>query len=223
MQDCWQASVPYGSTEAYSEGGNMKRPRGIWLFSAAILTTLLTLAPTTFQFRFGTMTRPLSGSRYETMRALSHYLDAQASHAFRIAQRTTHPSSYSGRRVVQSMARFSNRADDFHERMDRYLDNRWDLPPEVISLDRSARDVSYDLRRSNSFPRVYDDWNDVLNTLDLMKRVLAGEHVIVPRAHAGYRGNGPYEYENDRYNQNDQYNDTDQNQPYDYDHDHDHQ
>src|SRR4030095_314367 len=119
----------------------MKRPRGIWLLSGAILTMLLTLAATTFQFRFGTMSRPLSGSRYETMRALSHYLDEQASHALRVARRTTYPGSYSGHRVVRSMKKFSGRADDFHERMDRYLDNRWDLPPEVISLDRSARDV----------------------------------------------------------------------------------
>ena len=88
------------------------------------------------------------------------------------------------------MQRFSYRADDFHERMDRYLDSRWDLPPEVMRLDRNARRVSYDLHRSHTFPRVYDDWNDVLNTLDLMKRVLAGYRVNVPRAHTGSRGGG---------------------------------
>ncbi|HEV8374744.1 MAG TPA: hypothetical protein VGR38_00765 [Candidatus Polarisedimenticolia bacterium] len=208
----------------------IKRPKRLWVLMGAILSCLLALAPVgklaaqTFQFRFGTMTRPLSGNRYETMRALSHYLDGQASHAVRIAQRTAHHGDYREARLIHSMQSFSYRADDFHERMDRYLDSRWDLPPEVVRLDRNARRVSANLRNSHALYPVYDDWRDVLNTLDLMKRVLAGYRVQVPRAHTGYgRGNESYPYDDDRYNQNDRYNDQqgddryDQNDRYDHD------
>ena len=134
------------------------------------------------QFRIGTGNRPLAGRSFETMRALSHYLDQLADHAATEAQSATHHGDAGEASAVDAITSFASRTSDFHERMDDYLDNPWDLPAEVQDLDRQARVVNNRLRRAHLAEHVSSDWYQVLDTLDRMKRVLYGQDVDVPIA-----------------------------------------
>ena len=133
-----------------------------------------------FQFRFGTRSRPLAGRSYETMRALAHYLDQLADHAAIEAQDQAHHGTAAEASAIDAIGSFAMRAADFHERMDDYLDSPWDLPNEVQGLDRQARSVNSRLQRGHFTQHVTNDWYNVLDTLDRMKRVLYGFDVDVP-------------------------------------------
>ena len=136
-----------------------------------------------FRFQIGGRNRPLAGRSFETMRALSHYLDQLAEHAAFEAQENAHHGTSGEASAIDAMTNFAGRASDFHERMDSYLDSPWDLPNEVQDLDRQARNVNSRLRRGHFYEHVNSDWYQVLDTLERMKRVLYGQDVDVPIAH----------------------------------------
>ena len=133
-----------------------------------------------FQFRFGTTSRPLTGRSFETMRALAHYLDQLAEHAAAEAEDSAHHFDRDEASAIDAIVNFSSRAEDFHERMDLYLDKPWDLPSEIQDLDRQARSVNGRLRRGHFTEHVTGDWYQVLDTLERMKRVLYGQDIDVP-------------------------------------------
>ncbi|MEO6323580.1 MAG: hypothetical protein ABIQ65_03055 [Thermoanaerobaculia bacterium] len=165
----------------------MKIFRNAALASLVGAATLLLSAPASaqvsFQFRLGTRDKPLQGRQFETMRALSHYLDVSAQDAIETAGNTVRKTSRSNRQFLRSLDDFARRADSFHERMDQYETRPWDLPREVVALDQSARRVNDTIRRARIYSGVAERWGQVVDTLDRMKRVLAGEDVRVPAAH----------------------------------------
>jgi hypothetical protein len=151
--------------------------------------------------RFGSPERRLDGERYHTMRALAHYLDEAARTA---AQGVSeNPRSGYGRegQFVGSINDFARRADDFHARMDRYQSDPWDVPRQVADLQRRAQQVNRQIRRARAFRETWQDWTEVLNTLNLMGRSLQGYDVQVPDAHrTAYRRYGEYDRDS-RYDQ----------------------
>jgi hypothetical protein len=134
-------------------------------------------------FRWGTRDRPLSGRRYETMRSLAHYLGERAQHAAEQAEASAHHGARSERRLLAGIGHFARQAGDFHERMDNYLNDPWDLPSEVGHLNEDARRVSNQVRRAHVFEHTWEDWDAVLATLQQMNRLMAGYDVRVPAAH----------------------------------------
>ena len=133
-----------------------------------------------FEFRIGTGDRPLVGRSFETMRALSHYLDQLAQHAAVEAQENAHHGSSDEAAAIDSIASFGEHVADFHERIDEYLVTPWDLGRDVQDLDRQARSVNNRLGRARLNQHVINDWYQVLDTLARMKRVLNGQDVDVP-------------------------------------------
>ncbi len=127
------------------------------------------------------------------MRALAHYLDEAAQDASSTAFGNVRGHSRSTRQFLASLNNFSQRASAFHERMDTYSTNPWDVPDEVASLDLSARRVNDTIRRTYVFADVADSWNNVVDALNQMKQVLAGYDVRVPPAH-GRRGDYERDY-----------------------------
>jgi hypothetical protein len=134
------------------------------------------------RIRFGTRERPLEGRRYETMRALAHYLDERAAYAAEQAS-DERRGDRRDRRFGDSVVRFSKQSRSFHERMDRYVDSPWDVPNEVGRLLEEARDVKGRIKDARISGETVEAWNDVLDVLDRMERVLAGEDVEVPSPH----------------------------------------
>lgn len=160
--------------------------RALFLAGGLVLVSGMAAPPAgaqvRIQFRFGTPDRPLEGRRFQTMRALSHYLDEEAWEASNQANEMVAYSPRT-RNLVASIDDFAQRAADFHDRIDRYQTRPWDLPSEITQLDDAARRVNRDMRRSRGWAPVYDQWNNVLVALDRMKQVLAGNEVVVPQPH----------------------------------------
>lgn len=127
--------------------------------------------------------RVLEGGRYRTMRALAHYLDERTQHALDQAAESAHHGDRSEQRFLGSIQHFSRQASQFHEQMDRYAESPWDVGDDIEHLTRDARRVSDRIRAAHVFEHTWDDWDAVLDVLDRMERVQAGEHVQVPNAH----------------------------------------
>jgi hypothetical protein len=134
---------------------------------------------------YGTRNRPFEGRRYETMRALAHYLDETAQSALQTAVRDARRGA-SERRLLPQFRDFARRADQFHTLMDNYEARRQDVPPRVTDLIMRARRVNGQLGTTYLAESTREDWTNVIQVLDDMKRLMAGEDVQVPPAHADF-------------------------------------
>jgi len=131
---------------------------------------------------YGTRERPLEGRRYETMRALSHYLDESTQAALDTFTEAAKRRS-SERKLLPQVQDFARRADDFHGMMDNYEATRRDVPPQVNDLITRARRINGRLNSTYIARSTREGWIDVVEVLDRMKRLMAGENVEVPMAH----------------------------------------
>jgi hypothetical protein len=131
---------------------------------------------------YGTRQRPLEGRRYETMRALAHYLDESSKSA--LDTFTEAAKNRSGeRKMLPQVQDFARRAESFHALMDNYEANRRDVPPQVNDLLSRARRINSRLNSTYIARSTREGWTDVIDVMDKMKRVVAGEEVDVPMAH----------------------------------------
>jgi hypothetical protein len=131
---------------------------------------------------YGTRNSPLEGRRYESMRALAHYLDETAQSALQTAVEDARRGA-SERRVLPLVRDFARRADEFHNLMDNYEATRQDVPTRVIDLITRARRVNDRFGTAYVAGSTREDWANVIDVLDRMKRLMAGEDVQVPMAH----------------------------------------
>ena len=155
--------------------------------AAASVVTLATGADTaSAQTVWGTYEQPLEGRRFETMRALAHYLDEAAQDVLAGTVQARRRGTPADRRYITAVRDFARQAESFHTRMDDYSASGFDVPDEVDYLTARARRVNQLVRRGSAYQGTYDDWNTVTDTLGRMRRVLNGEDVEVPAAHDEY-------------------------------------
>jgi hypothetical protein len=168
------------------------------LATAMLIPAAIPASAQTLQFRFGTSSRPLSGQRYETMRRLAHYLDRVAEHAAREADDRSSGGGYYddhgayGERRGGSSSRalydFATQAEAFHQRIDDYVSSPYDLPNEVLALERAAKRVERRIGRGGIDRHVASDWREVRDVLERMKQVLYGRNVGLPSGWNRYSG-----------------------------------
>ncbi len=126
----------------------------------------------------------LPSDRYETMRSLAHFLDEGAQFTLEEATDALSASrNSSDRAFLDSLRRFAARTAAFHDRLDNYEANPWDLNADVRVLLSEARRVNSRLRRINAVSDLYDDWAEVVDDVNRMQRLMAGQNVQVPTAH----------------------------------------
>jgi hypothetical protein len=159
-----------------------------WLSAAGLGALLLTgpAAPPAsagITIRFGRGDNRLEGQRFRTMRALAHRLDEAAQKAASVAGDTAQERN--GRmqqRFLWAINDFARQARSFHERLDQYGNQPWDVADEVEALSQRARQVNSQIRGAHAFPETYDDWAEAVNALNLMTRSLGGQDVAIPPA-----------------------------------------
>lgn len=134
----------------------------------------------------GTYEQPLEGRRFETMRALSHYLDEAAQDALAGIVQARRRGTAADRRSITAVRDFARRAENFHTRMDDYEYSNFDIPDEVDYLTIRARRVNQLVRQVSAYQGTYDDWTNVVEVLSRMRKLLNGEDVEVPPAHDEY-------------------------------------
>ena len=164
----------------------MNRSR-LLMGSAALLSLFVCPALTQaaqISIRTGHRTNQLDGDRFETMRSLAHYLDQGVQYTLEEATNAL-ANSRNGRdrAFVNALGNFARRTDSFHERMDTYRANPWDVDSEVRDLLSEARRTNGRMRRISAVRDLYDDWASVVDDVNRMQRLLAGEDVQVPPAH----------------------------------------
>jgi hypothetical protein len=153
---------------------------------ASVLLMGLSVASASPQVVYGTYEQPLEGRRSETMRALAHYLDETAQDALAGVVQARRRGTAADRRYITSVRDFARQAERFHQRMDDYEVQSFDIPDEVDYLTARARRVNQQLRQARAFESTYGDWNSVIDVLNRMRRLLNGEEVEVPPAHDEY-------------------------------------
>jgi hypothetical protein len=127
----------------------------------------------------------LEGDRFETMRSLAHFLDEGVQYTFNEATNALSGSRNGrDRAFLSSLGSLADRTASFHDRLDNYQANPWDVDSEVRSLLTEARRVNSRLRRINAVSSLNEDWAAVVDDVNRMQRLLAGEDVQVPPAHA---------------------------------------
>lgn len=127
----------------------------------------------------------LEGDRFETMRSLAHFLDEGTQ--FTLEEATdalANSRNRNDRALVSALQRLADRTSAFHDRLDSYEANPWDVDTDVRSLLTEARRVNSRMRRINAVSNLYDDCAAVVADVNRMQRLLAGEDVQVPSAHA---------------------------------------
>ena len=157
---------------------------------ASALLVGLSIANVSAQTVWGTYEQPLEGRRFETMRALAHYLDEAAQDALAGTVQARRRGTPADRRYITAVRDFARQAESFHTRMDDYSASQFDVTDDVDYLTARARRVNQLVRRGGAYQDTYDDWKRVIDTLGLMRRALNGEDVEVPAAHDEY---GDYE------------------------------
>lgn len=135
---------------------------------------------------WGTYDQPLEGRRFETMRALAHYLDEAAQDALAGTVEARRRGTPADRRYITAVRDFARQAESFHTRMDDYNVTPFEVPDDVDYLAARARRVNQLVRQVGAYQGTYDDWRRVIDTLGLMRRALNGEDVEVPAAHDEY-------------------------------------
>jgi hypothetical protein len=151
---------------------------GLLLVIGAVLDTAPALGSADEDTRrYGTKDHPFEGERYQTMRALAHYLDERAQHAASQSIDDAHRGRKDERKFVDAVTHFADQARDFHRRMDNYQKDPWDVPDEVEQLNDDAHKVSDRIRRARVFEHTWQDWDGVLDVLQQMNRVIAGHNV----------------------------------------------
>ena len=112
----------------------------------------------------------LSERGYQEESRLAHELDEVAGHANEQAQ---HERVYrNNRTLLRSVARFADRAQRFHERMDAYRAQPWQVDGELRRLVRDARDIQSRVQHSRSVhEHTVADWNRAVQILNQMIRV----------------------------------------------------
>jgi hypothetical protein len=127
----------------------------------------------------------LEGDRFETMRSLAHFLDEGTQFTFEEATNALANSRNRNERAfLDSLRRLADRTASFHDRLDSYQANPWDVESDVRSLLTETRRVNSRLRRINAMSDLSDDWAAVVDDANRMRRLLAGEDIQVPPAHA---------------------------------------
>jgi hypothetical protein len=153
---------------------------------ASVLVVGLSVGNASGQTVWGTYDQPLEGRRFETMRALAHYLDEAAQDALAGTVAARRRGTPADRRYITAVRDFARQAESFHTRMDDYNVTPFEVPDDVDYLAVRARRVNQLVRQAGAYQGTYDDWRRVIDTLGLMRRALNGENVEVPAAHDEY-------------------------------------
>jgi hypothetical protein len=132
---------------------------------------------------YGTRQRPLAGDRYQKLRGLAQYLDQTAQGALEGAtddvKHGTGAGSEEGR-FVFSIRAFARATSEFHHHVDQYAHQPFEVPPQVVTLADTARDVSERIRAAHALESTYDEWDGVNDVLQRMTVLLSGGNVEVP-------------------------------------------
>jgi hypothetical protein len=132
---------------------------------------------------YGTAPRPLAGSRYQTMRALTRYFDTTAQGALEGAVDDARHGASSDASFLFSIRAFARSADEFRRTVDDYELHPFEVPPQVDALSARAGEIDEKIRTAHTLEGTYDEWEGIRDVLGRMTSLMAGKDVEVPTAY----------------------------------------
>ena len=163
--------------------------RYAWRFPLAVLAWSAFLLAGAAAARAHGPQGTLSERGYQEVSRLAHELDEVAGHANDQAQHEQVWIYGHDRTFLRSVARFADRAERFHERMDTYRTQPWQVDDELKRLIRDARDVQSRVRHSRSVDEhTAADWNRAVQILNQMIRVYQAD--VARRSWGAWDGYG---------------------------------
>jgi hypothetical protein len=126
---------------------------------------------------------PLAGPRYQTMRALARHLDETAQGMLEGADDDLRHGASSEARFLSSIRSFARAAHDFRSRIDGFEATPFAVPLRLADLAGQARLLNDRIRTAGALASTYDEWDAVIDVLQRMTLLLAGNEVKVPRAY----------------------------------------
>lgn len=163
----------------------MERTTTFWAATAAagVFLTGGFLRTASAEVDAGTRARQLLGARYDTMLALTHYLDETAQGALEGADDEVRRGSPSDARFLSAIRAFAGSTRDLHRTMGNNQATSVDLPSQVADLTERARLLNAGIRSARALESTYDEWEAVADALQRMTLLLAGNDVEVPTAY----------------------------------------
>jgi len=122
----------------------------------------------------------LMGPAYETLRALAGTLKTEAEHVLGVAS----AGPPMGRRMfVMNSRLFARRTASFSTHLDTYRTQPFDVVAEVTQMRARAGVMSARHGANPALAASKEDWVLILDVLDRMTKLLAGEKVTLPSPH----------------------------------------
>jgi len=145
------------------------RHTGVLAFALA-LAGLFSVSPTA-RAEHDSRRGVLTGAAYQRMQQLAHQLEEISRHASEQSQ--SQQGGYRGFRrdtkFLKSIDHFADRAQRFHERMESYRTQSWNVDEEIEHLLRDARNVQKRLQRARFVDQhTIQDWNQAVSLLNRM-------------------------------------------------------
>lgn len=121
---------------------------------------------------------------YEKIRELADYVESGSQYALEQAEEKVVANGIDARerQLTTALGDFNRRAQGFLDRVDDYEARPFTIQSDVNSLRSVARQVNTRLRRVRAANDLRDDWSSVMDGIERMRRVLAGQQVSLPAA-----------------------------------------
>jgi hypothetical protein len=140
---------------------------------------------------YGTPGRPLAGPRYATLRALAEHLAQTAKGALEATDDEAGRGNSSAARLVSTALSFARDTHEFHRVLSSYERLPFDVPAALAELATAGREANESVRAARGMQNSYEDWQAILDVLERMRLLLAGEDVLVPAPHVVAALSGP--------------------------------
>jgi hypothetical protein len=132
---------------------------------------------------YGTADRPLAGPRYVTLRAMSEHLAQTAKGALEATDDEARRGNSSAARLVSTALSFARDSHEFHRVLGGYQRLPFDVPVALAGLATAAQEANESVRAARGMQNTYEDWQAILDVLERMRLLLAGDDVLVPAPH----------------------------------------
>jgi hypothetical protein len=124
----------------------------------------------------------MEGPAHETLRSLAAALQTEAKHALEGAQAAAQAGRV-GRMMLPGLRAFSRRTDWLRKSIDEYRQKPFDVVGTVDMMNGRVGMLARRMRRNANLDHTREDWDNITDVLDRMKKLLAGETVAVPPPH----------------------------------------
>ena len=124
----------------------------------------------------------MEGPSYETLKSLSAALETESKHALD----GTVAAAGAGRATrifMPGLRIFSRRTEWLHRSIDEYRAKPFDVVGTVDAMNTRVAMLSRRMRHNPGLEHTWEDWDNITDLLDRMKRLLAGQTVTVPPPH----------------------------------------